>query len=123
LRPVAEILPVKVDDRHRQVGLVPIGARDPFPVVELGVGGLEGLEIQNGIMKPTNGKHPIKEREHWRHLMDSAVWIKFYYRDDDIVINASTKSGTTWVQQIATQLIWMGAEHINVSEESPWLRL
>jgi aryl sulfotransferase len=66
-------------------------------------------------------KYPTKEREHWHHLLDSTVWNEFKFRDDDIVINAYSKSGTTWVQQIVAQLIWMGAEHINVSEVSPWL--
>ena len=66
-------------------------------------------------------KYPIKEREHWHHLLDSTVWNEFKFRDDDIVINAYSKSGTTWVQQIVAQLIWMGMEHINVSEVSPWI--
>ena len=72
-------------------------------------------------MEPKQGKYPIKEREHWHHLLDSTVWNEFQYRDDDIVINAYSKSGTTWVQQIVAQLIWMGAENINVSEVSPWI--
>jgi aryl sulfotransferase len=72
-------------------------------------------------MEPKQVKYPIKEREHWHHLLDSTVWNEFKYRDDDIVINAYSKSGTTWVQQIVAQLIWMGAEHINVSEVSPWI--
>jgi aryl sulfotransferase len=77
--------------------------------------------MQNGNMKSKKGKYPIKEREHWHHLLDSTIWNEFKYRDDDIVINSYSRSGTTWVQQIVAQLIWMGAEHINVSEESPWL--
>jgi len=72
-------------------------------------------------MESKKGQYPIKEREHWHHLLDSTVWNEFKYRDDDIVINAYSKSGTTWVQQIVAQLIWMGAEHINVSEVSPWI--
>jgi aryl sulfotransferase len=72
-------------------------------------------------MESEKDKYPIKEREHWHHLLDSTVWNEFKFRDDDIIINAYSKSGTTWVQQIVAQLIWMGAEHINVSEVSPWL--
>jgi aryl sulfotransferase len=72
-------------------------------------------------MESKKGKYPTKEREHWHHLLDSTVWNEFKYRDDDIVINAYSKSGTTWVQQIVAQLIWNGAEQINVSEQSPWL--
>ena len=72
-------------------------------------------------MEPNKDKYPKKEREHWHHLLDSTVWNDFNFRDDDIVISAYSKSGTTWVQQITAQLIWNGAEHINVSEASPWL--
>ena len=72
-------------------------------------------------MESNKGKYPTKEREHPHHLLDSTVWNEFKYRDDDIVINAYSKSGTTWVQQIIAQLIWRGAENINVSEMSPWL--
>lgn len=72
-------------------------------------------------MESKKAKYPIKEKEHWHHLLDSTVWNDFKYREDDIVINAYSKSGTTWVQQILAQLIWMGAENINVSEVSPWL--
>jgi Sulfotransferase domain. len=73
------------------------------------------------MMESIKRKYPTKEREHWHHLLDSSVWNEFKFRDDDIVINAYSKSGTTWVQQIVAQLIWMGAESINVSEVSPWL--
>ena len=72
-------------------------------------------------MEPNKDKYPKKEREHWHHLLDSTVWNDFIFRNDDIVISAYSKSGTTWVQQITAQLIWNGAEHINVSEASPWL--
>ncbi|MBN1306115.1 MAG: sulfotransferase domain-containing protein [Anaerolineales bacterium] len=64
---------------------------------------------------------PQKEREHWHHLLDSTVWNEFVYRQGDIVICAYSKSGTTWVQQIVAQLIWNGAEDLNVPELSPWL--
>ena len=66
-------------------------------------------------------RFPNKEREHWHHLLDSTAWNEFNFRDDDIVINAYSKSGTTWVQQILVQLLWNGAEHIVVSEVSPWI--
>lgn len=65
--------------------------------------------------------YPSKEREHWHHLLDSTVWNEFNFRDDDIIIDAYSKSGTTWVQQIIAQLLWNGAEHIIVSDVSPWL--
>lgn len=64
---------------------------------------------------------PHKKREHWHHLLDSTIWNEFNFRDDDIVISAYSKSGTTWVQQIVAQLLWSGEEHIIVSEVSPWI--
>lgn len=72
-------------------------------------------------MEPNKGKLPQKKREHWHHLLDSSVWNEFNFRDDDIVINAYSKSGTTWVQQIVAQLIWNGSENIILSEVSPWI--
>ena len=66
-------------------------------------------------------EYPQKVREHWHHLLDSTIWNEFKFRDDDIVINAYSKSGTTWVQQIVAQLLWNGAEDIIVSEVSPWI--
>jgi aryl sulfotransferase len=62
-----------------------------------------------------------KKREHWHHLLDSTIWNEFRFRDDDIIINAYSKSGTTWVQQIVAQLLWNGADHVVLSEVSPWI--
>jgi aryl sulfotransferase len=45
------------------------------------------------------------------------------FRDDDVVIATYAKSGTTWVQQIVAQLIFGGAEDLEVAEMSPWLDL
>ena len=72
-------------------------------------------------MEPDKGKSPQKVREHWHHLLDSTIWNEFKFREDDIVISAYSKSGTTWVQQIVAQLLWNGAEHIILSEVSPWI--
>ncbi len=71
-------------------------------------------------MEPIKGEYPVKKCEHWHHLLDSTIWNEFQFRDDDIIINAYSKSGTTWVQQIVAQLLWRGGD-IYVSEESPWL--
>lgn len=64
-----------------------------------------------------------KTRDMKNHHMDSTAWDRFEFRDDDIVIASYAKSGTTWMQQIVTQLIFDGAEGIPVSKLSPWVDL
>ncbi len=66
---------------------------------------------------------PTKTREMHSHHFDSTIWNEFDFRDDDIVIATYGKSGTTWVQQIVSQLIFNGEEGIEVAEMSPWLDL
>jgi len=64
---------------------------------------------------------PRKTRELHNHHIDSTVWNDFRFRDNDIVIATYAKSGTTWMQQIVSQLIFEGAEGVDVSAMSPWL--
>ncbi len=64
---------------------------------------------------------PVKTRELHNHHMNSAVWNDFRFRPDDIVIATYAKSGTTWTQQIVGQLIFEGAEGIDVPTLSPWV--
>ncbi len=66
---------------------------------------------------------PKKTREMHNHHMNSTVWNNFKFRNDDIVIATYAKSGTTWTQQIVAQLIFNGAEGLNVSHLSPWVDL
>lgn len=66
---------------------------------------------------------PRKTREMHNHHFDSTIWNDFVYRDDDIVISTYAKSGTTWMQQIISQLIFDGQEGLPVAEMSPWLDL
>lgn len=66
---------------------------------------------------------PVKARDIHNHHMNSTVWDSFKFRDGDIVIGTYGKSGTTWAQQIIAQLIFNGAEGIDVSPLSPWLDL
>jgi aryl sulfotransferase len=66
---------------------------------------------------------PVKSREIHNHHMDSTVWNDFIFRDDDVIIATWAKSGTTWMQQIVSQLIFNGAEGIDVPQISPWLDL
>lgn len=66
---------------------------------------------------------PKKTRELHNHHFDSTVWNDFTFRDDDIVIATYAKSGTTWLQQIVSQLIFDGQEGLPVAQMSPWLDL
>src|SRR5688572_26846868 len=66
---------------------------------------------------------PQKKRELHNHHFDSTIWNDLKFRDDDIVISTYAKSGTTWVQQIVSQLIFNGQAGLPVAEMSPWLDL
>ena len=66
---------------------------------------------------------PQKRRELHNHHFDSTIWNDLKFRDDDIVIATYGKSGTTWVQQIVSQLLFNGAEDLEVAAMSPWLDL
>jgi aryl sulfotransferase len=66
---------------------------------------------------------PAKTREMHNHHMDSTVWNDIEFRDDDIVIATYAKSGTSWMQQIVSQLIFQGQEGLPVAEMSPWVDL
>jgi len=64
-----------------------------------------------------------KTRELHNHHFDSTIWNDFRFRDDDIVISTYAKAGTTWMQQIVSQLLFPGEEGLEVAEMSPWLDL
>lgn len=74
-------------------------------------------------METDNIQWPEKSREFHNHHFDSTTWNDFEFRDDDIIIGTYAKSGTTWVQQIVSQLIFEGAEDLEVAEMSPWIDL
>ena len=74
-------------------------------------------------MTDTQIAWPRKTRELQNHHFDSTVWNDFAFRDDDIVIATYAKSGTTWTQQIVSQLLFEGEEGLEVAEMSPWLDL
>ncbi len=65
--------------------------------------------------------YPKKTRELHNMLMDSTRWDGFKFRDGDIVIDTWAKSGTTWTQQIVSQLIFEGAEKLAALDISPWV--
>ena len=66
---------------------------------------------------------PIKTREIHDHHINSTAWERIKFRDDDIIIVTNGKSGTTWMQQIVAQLVFEGAEGIDVHALSPWIDL
>jgi aryl sulfotransferase len=74
-------------------------------------------------MSTTDTSWPIKTHELHTQLYDSTPWNDFRFRDDDIVISTWAKSGTTWMQQVVSQLLFNGAEGLEVAEMSPWLDL
>ncbi len=66
---------------------------------------------------------PQKTRELQSNHFDSTIWNDFKFRDDDIIIGTYAKSGTTWMQQIISQLIFNGQAGLPVADMSPWLDL
>lgn len=66
---------------------------------------------------------PEKAREFHNHHFDSTIWNDFAFRDDDIIISTHLKAGTTWVQQIVSQLIFEGRADLPVADMSPWMDL
>ena len=74
-------------------------------------------------MSGISQRWPVKTRELHNHHFDSTIWNEFEFRNDDIVIATYAKSGTTWVQQIVAQLLFQGADGLEVAEMSPWLDL
>jgi len=55
------------------------------------------------------------------YALDSARWNLYSPRDDDIIVATSYKSGTTWMQNIVLQLIFLGQPVPSVHEASPWI--
>ena len=68
-------------------------------------------------------KMPAKTRDIQNHHIDSTIWDDIQFRDDDIIIGTYAKSGTTWMQQIVSQLLFDGDESLPVAEMSPWVDL
>ena len=71
----------------------------------------------------SSNEFPVKSREIHNHHFDSTIWNDFEFRNDDIIIATYAKSGTTWLQQIVSQLLFNGEEGMEVAEMSPWMDL
>jgi aryl sulfotransferase len=64
---------------------------------------------------------PVKTREIVTGVFDSTRWNSFAFRDDDIVIATWAKTGTTWMQQIVSELV-LGPDHAGIGVvASPWV--
>ncbi len=72
-------------------------------------------------MSSSEPNWPKKTREFHDHHTDSTIWNDFKFRDGDIIIGTYAKSGTTWTQQIVSQLLFDGAEGIPAADMSPWV--
>jgi aryl sulfotransferase len=64
---------------------------------------------------------PVKTTEMHNQHIDSTIWNDFKFRDDDIIISTYAKSGTTWMQQIISQMLFSGDTEIDTQAMSPWI--
>ena len=89
------------------------------------IGKTKAIKSKTQTLKSSKAKiaWPVKTREMHNHHMNSTVWNNFKFRNDDIIIATYAKSGTTWMQQIVGQLIFNGAEGVDVGHASPWVDL
>ena len=71
----------------------------------------------------TSSDFPVKTREMHSHHFDSTMWNGFAFRPDDVIIASYAKSGTTWLQQIVSEMIFDGQAPGAVGELSPWVDL
>jgi aryl sulfotransferase len=73
-------------------------------------------------MSATGISWPKKTRDVVNAVCDSTRWDSFRFREGDIVIASWSKAGTTWTQQIITQLIHGGRDGLTGGDDiSPWL--
>ncbi len=71
-------------------------------------------------------KLPEAIHTYQNHVLDSTHWKYYKPRPNDIIISTSYKSGTTWMQEIVRQLIFLGHDvpernKVALWDVSPWL--
>lgn len=54
-------------------------------------------------------------------MNNDKIWSLFPFRDNDIIIASTIKSGTTWLQQIISQLVFKGNFNGKMNNVSIWL--
>ncbi len=65
---------------------------------------------------------PTRSRDYQGHMLDSARWDHIEPRDDDVIVATAYKAGTTWMQVIVGNLIFLGREIPGaLLEMSPWV--
>jgi aryl sulfotransferase len=69
-----------------------------------------------------SGRTPKIKHLYQNYIVDSLRWNFITFRDDDIVIATSGKTGTTWTQGIVANLIFLGRDlPAPPLVMSPWL--
>ena len=63
---------------------------------------------------------PVKNSEQQWAVWDSTRLNDFPFREDDIMIGTWSKSGTTWMQQLVCQLVFLGEPDAYGQALSPW---
>jgi aryl sulfotransferase len=64
---------------------------------------------------------PERTHTYQNHVFDSTHWDRYLPRKDDVIVSTSYRSGTTWVQNIVLQLIFLGQPKPVLADVSPWL--
>jgi len=54
-------------------------------------------------------------------IQSTDIWDKFQKRDSDIFITSTIKSGTTWIQQIVSQIVFKGEFNQYLESTSVWI--